>query len=107
MTNAEKYCPNSNISELENLFRHYNNYVLAREWEHNPRTFREFLKKEAKLTLTENERVILRNINEKYIDTIRRNGFGELILHYAGTDNEASLHFYDHLFKFIKERRRI
>lgn len=59
---------------------------------------------EAKPTLTEDERVILRNINANYIDTISRNSFGELILHYAGTDNEVELHYLkEGLFQFIKE----
>ena len=44
MNNAQRFCPNSNMIELENLFRNYNNYVLARNWAHNLYTFRLFLK---------------------------------------------------------------
>ena len=28
MNNAQRFCPNSNMIELENLFRNYNNYVF-------------------------------------------------------------------------------
>ena len=67
-----------------------------------------FLNKEAKPTLTEDERVILRNIKNYQI--IQRNEeTGELELVNIINSYKHIIDFveYNHLFQFIKERRRI
>jgi hypothetical protein len=74
-----------------------------------------FLEQSIKPTLTEDERVILRNIkgNPKYI--ARQKGYGLMAYDKAkregktgwSYDNGRELHSFSHLFQFIKERRRI
>lgn len=63
-----------------------------------------FLKKEAKPILTEDEKVILRNITKEYL-TIARNFAGELSA--RNNDDWSYIEVFNHLFQFIKERRRI
>ena len=62
-------------------------------------------------TLTEDERVILRNLPKKF-KFINRNAFNEIQLRenskFEELDySEAIDELYNHLFQFIKERRRI
>ena len=59
-------------------------------------------------TLTEDERVILRNIDQSNFKTIGRNKFS-LYLGYAHAEEKDCFinYLYHSLFKFIKERRRI
>ena len=105
MTNAEKYLKDgvNGIRPLLDKCREIGAIDSGREYRID-----QMLREQVKPTLTEDERVILRNINADFIDTISRNSFEELILHYAGTDNEVELHYLkDGLFQFIKERRRI
>ena len=56
------------------------------------------------ITLTEDERVILRNIPKEFT-TIARNLVGELSARNKDTWRYADV--FNHLFQFIKERRRI
>ena len=66
-----------------------------------------------KPTLTEDERVILRNIPTKYWQKICRDNYGVLEIRGENeeidfhTDNISDFDEYNHLFQFIKERRRI
>ena len=71
MTNDEKYLKDGvNPRKLFLAFKEYsvkhNCYLESDEFE-------QFMQEQAKPTLTEDEKVILRNINKKYI-TIRRIG---------------------------------
>ena len=72
-----------------------------------------FIKNYLKPTLTEDERIILRNLKvEKYIF---RDSYGDLLISETKpTENEIRcgdlgyvFDIYNHLFQFIKERRRI
>ena len=65
----------------------------------------EFFIDTAKPTLTEDERVILRNIDIKAFEKIGRDKTGHLYLWWE--DNRYLFRGYNHLFQFIKERRRV
>lgn len=71
----------------------------------------DFLSEQTTPTLTEDERVILRNIDKKYT-YIYRNKVGNIELE-KGSRLVGTTHIYHslepfmHLFQFIKERRRI
>lgn len=64
-----------------------------------------FFEEEIKPTLTEDERVILRNLNKEEFTHIGRHYLGDLFLKYkAGTIlNEYNFEAYTHLFQFIQE----
>ena len=111
MTNAEKYLKDG-IDEEEfikelHLFWWANQYDVCDG-------IRKFLNAEAKKktpTLTEDERVILRNINTNNYDKVGRKISGALylgIVNEIGIDSTFEDFFQDSdLFQFIKERRRI
>lgn len=103
MTNAEKYLKDG--VDIENFTNSLCGFV--ENWELR-NGIKNFLKKEAKPTLTEDERVILRNIDKKYKYISRGKGDIELYLR-KEADDTCSYIFrgYKHLFQFIKERRRI
>ena len=62
-----------------------------------------------KLHLTEDERVILRNIQKGLLrkGIISRTKTGELLVYIQETGEIIELYIFNHLFQFIKERRRI
>ena len=66
-----------------------------------------FLQESAKPTLTEDERVILRNLKKDYI-TLKRGKWGNLFIAKEPDENGVRetnyLEFKDNLFQFIKER---
>ena len=67
-----------------------------------PQSFEMFFEREVKPTLTEDEKVILRNIN-KEITTIRRTAYGDLDVFNEYDDHSILyIHVYNHLFQFIK-----
>ena len=117
MTNAEKYLKDG--VSVEELARKIDQYCYDNETpdEDTGLSTEElvamFFEEEIKPTLTEDERVILRNIPTKYWQKICRDNYGvleirgeyeEIDLH---TDNISDFDEYNHLFQFIKERRRI
>lgn len=108
MTNAEKYLKGG-VDERE-LFEKiclvfydggYSDFDVLK--------LEKFFNEQAKPTLTEDERVILRNIPTKYWQKICRDNYG--VLEIRGKDEErdniSDFDEYNHLFQFIKERRRI
>ena len=101
MTNAEKYLKDG--VSIEEFAR-----IILEETTFDPRQedIIAFLNKPYKLTLTEDERVILRNIKDFIV--IGRREDGRL---YCDCETGKGLgyffDFYSHLFQFIKERRRI
>ena len=105
MTNAEKYLKDSvAITEFIIAFRkwYYGEERIIRPAE---KDIENFLREKAQPTLTEDERVILRNL-ENFYSSIRRNF--ENIQIYDDISNEwEPSQFNDNLFQFIKERRRI
>ena len=111
MTNAEKYLKdNASVEEMRKDFFDYlvsdgvygcNSKNIVQKWE-------DFLNTPTKPQLTEDERVILRNIDKRW-KNIYRNSGGGLELHeiYLGEEQMMIFYSYNHLFQFIKERRRI
>ena len=63
-----------------------------------------FFRSEATPTLTEDEKVILRNIDKHFYTKIFRN---ECLFLRGEHTSDLVFTQYDHLFQFIKERRRI
>lgn len=110
MTNERKFL-NNNVSAYEfsmafNLWC-FNNKGLGTSQADKMQLF---LNSEVKPTLTEDERVILRNIDTRQYPTIKRTRIGEIIVisnAKCGDDIICYMYCYDHLFQFIKERRRI
>lgn len=111
MTNAEKYLKEEiNVDELIEEIVDYidKKYKEEYEWFHSVPLFRYLndffnidLNKTIKPELTEDEKVILRNIPKEYT-TIRRNKWYEIEF---VRDNEMYRQsmLLSHLFKFIKE----
>ena len=114
MTNAEKYLKdNVNVEELRDEFvKFYHNEIYVLEL-----AFTKFFEAKDKPQLTEDERVILKNIRNdefgKYIgrgDSSRENTPTCYNLYLRGADESKAYAIgtiYSHLFQFIKERRRI
>lgn len=112
MTNADKYLKEGISAEefVEAIEKEY-----PYDIEIGFGDIQEFLNAPAKPTLTEDERVVLRNIkNEEYKNTIGREGDttyqkGKLYLRskYSEAKAFAISTLYNHLFQFIEERRRI
>lgn len=101
MTNAEKYLKVSTSEFIEAIIDELIDIGGLSSLEN-------WLVKEAKPTLTKDERVILRNIREKENKYITRDKSGYLYI----TEKPFSMlalpfSIYNHLFQFIKERRRI
>ena len=106
MTNAEKYLKDG--VDIKEFSRNMFNYLVNRD-EPLKIKIENYLKEDIKPTLTEDERVILRNIKDYY--TISRNGFGNImVLNKNAVDKEpyhSPIPCFNHLFQFIKERRRL
>lgn len=109
MTNADKYLKEEITKEdIEQLAKnidtfYQNNIGLL------PIAIQQFFNEIQKPTLTEDERVILRNISKRY-NKVGRKFSGALYLHEAESvmiDSTFEDFFEDRLFQFIKERRRI
>ena len=104
MTNAEKYLKDEQaLMELPSKLRDYIDaqqlgYVTAI-------MITDFFVAEAKPTLTEDERVILRNIPINFM--LYRNSVGGLELRDKDKISHYEFYMYDRLFQFIKKRRRI
>ena len=111
MTNGEKYLRDGvSVEEfIQNLTNHINKTQKS-----TYEKIKEFLEKPAQI-LTEDERVILKNIKgqPKYIS--RQEGHGLMAYDSAKRvgktgwryDNGRAMYSFSHLFQFIQERRRI
>jgi len=115
LTNSEKYLKDGvDVEELYNDLKLYNekiksvtNYYTR---DLSLKFLKEFLKQPVKPTLTEDEKVILRNIEFKDYNYIGRNTSGDLYVHYGKNDSFNGtwfIMFKKSLFKFIQPRRRI
>jgi hypothetical protein len=109
MTNTEKYLKDGvSVEEFVNEFHNF----CAKQNNNNASSIslEQFLSRKATPTLTEDERVILRNIKKEYI-TILRDKAGYLGITTERDENGVrgynALEFNRCLFPFIKERRRI
>lgn len=113
MTNAEKYLKDKDNVSVEEFSQKLGNYIKSREMNEPTLLINDFLNMKIKPTLTEDERVILRNI--KPYTHIYRDGGNLFVLlcdkeiDYSNTKIDWHIGFkaYNHLFQFIKERRRI
>ena len=105
MTNAEKYLKEG--VEAKEIWHNYQEFLMNNDKTENACTFVEFMEEKATPTLTEDERVILRNL--KQFNIVGR-GADFIYVSLAESPTYKSertyLPFAD-LFKFIKERRRI
>lgn len=104
MTNAEKYLK-ENVY-IEDILSDFSNMYADNELQKSVLILglKKFFeapakKEETKPTLTEDEKVILRNIGEDCISLMRVDG--AIFFHTEGKG------IFPNLFKFIKERRRI
>lgn len=112
MTNAEKYLKDGvNVEELADM--------IAKHYDTTGDSFcvsgmiQDFFKAEVKPTLSEDERIILRNVDPRECNVIGRDKYTEeLYLAYSKTaETEDREYLFDvifpTLFQFIKVRRRI
>lgn len=104
MTNKDKYLKEEITEEdIEQLAKDIGTF-----YENNigllPIAVQQFFNELQKPTLTEDERVILKNIDNGF--TKIRREHGELYSYNKFTGSEYDVPF-NHLFQFIKERRRI
>lgn len=115
MTNAEKYLKDGvDIEEFtKDIFKNAQISTLEFIPVIAEKALREYLRKRVKPTLTEDERVILRNLqNVRYIG--RTEGTGYLYATFNTIDNYSNRSditdidlYFSKMFPFIKERRRI
>ena len=110
MTNKDKFLRDG-VSARE-LFLEFKRYGIRHNCYLETDNFEDFMNEQVKPTLTDDEEVILRNL--KSYDTIGRTESGYLIVRDRHTipmeDDEYaynSMYGFNHLFQFIKERRRI
>ena len=108
MINAEKYLKDSvAITDFIIAFRkwYYGEERIIRTAD---KDIENFLREKAKPTLTEDERVILRNIDKDY-KYIGKSSNGVLYICIEKNNCNDGIDFFefDYLFQFIKERRRI
>lgn len=106
MTNAERYLKDEML--LKDFISDYMNYCERNKQDSvNLESLSLFLRTEAKPVLTEDERVILHYVDNRYTHIQRDCGLW--IVNYEDEFEKEMLSFemYSHLFQFIKERRRI
>ena len=107
MTNAEVYIGDEDL--IDQFIDEFNEFVIENSKNATPlrELIEQFFKQERKPPLTDDERVILRNICFQPIkDFYISRKHGTLKLHNK-VDELYDFFAYDHLFQFIKERRRI
>jgi len=105
MTNANKYLKEG--VDVRKLAEELYNYLTNIETEGAiTETIEHFFGASCKPTLSEDEKVILRNINDMYV-IIRRDDGGELYFDRSDGYCFNSVRIFNHLFQFIQPRRRI
>ena len=108
MTNAEKYLKDEDMMfELGTKLKEFIT-ENGKGLNLNTSAIYDFFGQEVKPTLTEDEKVILRNIKNKYTN-IGRFDFEGLHLFYDTEEHRVAVKFnrYEKLFQFIQPRRRI
>ena len=108
MTNKDKFLKDGvSVEEfIEDMFSSHYAEEVDRVLYLNRGSIDYWLKTTSKPTLTEDEIVILKNLQPE-ITLIGRNGANELFIAIDSTNEFVDFFCYDHLFQFIKERRRI
>ena len=106
MTNAEKYLKDE--TDIKEFSRNMFNYLVNRD-EPLKIKIENYLQENVKPTLTEDERVILKNIDKKFKSIKRANdSYLYLVMEdNAFRDIRYEFEVFPNLFQFIKERRRI
>ena len=114
MTNKDKYLKdNVSVEELaRKLVDHFELDMELTDSENSVLYYncQNFFIEQTKPTLTEDERDILKNIEKKYKYIGRSSKEDKLIYLYVNIEDGWKPHVleeYNHLFQFIKERRRI
>lgn len=106
MTNGEKYLKDG--VSVEEFSQKLWNYIKSREMNEPTLLINDFLNMKIKPTLTEDEIVILKNIDTEMFEKIgKTNSNGDLYLTYKGDRDTEDFWWCNSLFQFIKERRRI
>ena len=112
MTNAEKYLKDG--VSVEEFCKGFYQYLVSKDKisfgydKSNVGAYlQNFLNEQVKPTLTEDERVILKNIDTDYYPTIKRMGRTLYLVDKEDAHKEIEYMFKDRLFQFIQERRRI
>ena len=110
MTNADKFLKDEKY--IFDIAKGIAEAICYDDMEHakkiTEKEIRNWFTSNAKPTLTEDEKVILRNLNEQIWEKIGRDKYGTLSLKTRTKDDENFFNgCYGHLFQFIKERRRI
>lgn len=109
MRNADKYLKDG-VENIESLIKDFFHFIGCIEDSNRYNNIYQFFLNEVKPTLTEDEIVILRNIDKKYKVILRQHN---KIWIMEDNDGEKIYHGYcldyyeSNLFKFIQERRRI
>lgn len=108
MTNAEKYLKDKNYTK--DFVSDYMIYCVRKKQDSvNLESLSLFFREEAKPTLTEDERVVLKNIDKKFIKIGRdaSNTIYFIFDEFTGMKAKYYANIFDNIFQFIKERRRI
>ena len=107
MTNAEKFLKDG--VSAENFVNNFVKYRICHKGIFSASTIFEFLREQSKPQLTEDERVILRNIDKQFIKIGRdkTNGIYFVFATFSTTEARYWANVFDDVFQFIKERRRI
>lgn len=106
MTNKDKYLKEGvSVEEfVENMFSCEHIEVYGGIKYINRGSMSYWLEKECKPTLTEDERVILKNIEKEYTHIGRGDETYRIVLYIKSKDDfKHCWCFYNHLFQFIKE----
>ena len=93
------------LKDVEKFILDYVCYLNKNELDYNAGTLGMFLKQQVKPTLSEDEKVILRNIAFKDYNYIGRNTSGDLYVHYEKNDSFNGtwfIMFKKNLFQFIQ-----
>lgn len=112
MTNAERFIGDED--EIDTFIEEVADFFVKEEGFYNKEYIKnvliDFFKQSVIPALTEDERVILRNMEFKDYNIIGRKESGDLYVNYKENDSFNGvllIMFKKHLFQFIKERRRI
>ena len=97
MTNAKKYLKDG--VEAKEIWHNYQEFLMNNDKTENTCTFVEFMEEKVKLQLTEDERVMLRNLDKRY-KSIYRTNQGNLCINQGCVG--IAFDQYNHLFQFIK-----
>lgn len=107
MTNGDKYLKDG--VDSYKLYEEFDNFCLREMVRHDKGSFKAFMGQSVKPTLTEDEKVILRSM--PFLDKVIRDQSDDIWFYYQEAqkygERGARVTMFNHLFKFIRPRRRI